>query len=249
VDVRRFTARVLREAGYEVLEADGVEAGLTLARLHSGPIHLVLTDVMMRAGPGETWSTGFGTSGRQSPCLHVGLHRRHRAPAGGPGAGTAFLPKPVPPGLLLAQVRAVLDVEAARSGAPPGMRSAPGVLSTHTRRSRSGWPRPRSLACVEPLATPAGKLDRLPGRRGACTAAAVEARISGHEMFQRERPCLKGSCRSCADHRGSPIENGWCRCSSRRPALFEIVSTPATKRPSCQATGLPLCPAGTPAFR
>jgi PAS domain S-box-containing protein len=113
--VRRFTARVLREAGYEVLEADDVEAGLTLARLHSGPIHLVLTDVMMPGGSGRDLVDRIRhirpaiavvfMSGYTDDTV---LQRAVLEP------GTAFLPKPFSPGLLLAQVRAVLDVEAAR---------------------------------------------------------------------------------------------------------------------------------------
>jgi len=116
LDVRRFTARVLREAGYEVLEADGVEAGLTLARLNAGPIHLVLTDVMMPGGSGRDLVDRIRhirpaiavvfMSGYTDDTV---LQRAVLEP------GTAFLPKPFSPGLLLAQVRAVLDVEAARA--------------------------------------------------------------------------------------------------------------------------------------
>ncbi|MBI5883191.1 MAG: response regulator [Elusimicrobia bacterium] len=51
--VLRVTARMLRENGYEVLEASHPEQALELARLHPGRIDLVLTDVVMpgMAGP------------------------------------------------------------------------------------------------------------------------------------------------------------------------------------------------------
>jgi len=120
LDVRRFTARVLREAGYEVLEADGVEAGLTLARLHSGPIHLVLTDVMMPGGTGRDLVdrirhirpaiAAVFMSGYTDDTV---LQRAVIEP------GTAFLPKPFSPALLLAQIRAVLEVEAVRAKPRP----------------------------------------------------------------------------------------------------------------------------------
>ena len=45
--VREVAARVLERAGYRVLQAgEGIEA-LQLARAHTGPLHLVLTDVVM----------------------------------------------------------------------------------------------------------------------------------------------------------------------------------------------------------
>ena len=45
--VREVAARVLERAGYRVLQAgEGIEA-LQVARAHTGPLHLVLTDVVM----------------------------------------------------------------------------------------------------------------------------------------------------------------------------------------------------------
>jgi PAS domain S-box-containing protein len=45
--VRALTARVLRNLGYTVLEAADGEAALRIARVHDGPIDLLLTDVVM----------------------------------------------------------------------------------------------------------------------------------------------------------------------------------------------------------
>jgi two-component system cell cycle sensor histidine kinase/response regulator CckA len=45
--VRRLTRRILEEHGYRVIEASSGAEALGMARLHSGPIHLVLTDVVM----------------------------------------------------------------------------------------------------------------------------------------------------------------------------------------------------------
>ncbi|HXE71208.1 MAG TPA: ATP-binding protein, partial [Candidatus Nitrosotenuis sp.] len=45
--VRALVRRLLSNLGYSVLEAEGGEAALRLCRQHDGPIHLLLTDVVM----------------------------------------------------------------------------------------------------------------------------------------------------------------------------------------------------------
>ena len=45
--VRIATARILEQAGYEVLKAVHSGDALLLAEQHRGPIHLLLTDVVM----------------------------------------------------------------------------------------------------------------------------------------------------------------------------------------------------------
>jgi signal transduction histidine kinase/ActR/RegA family two-component response regulator len=51
--VRMLTARTLRELGYTVLEADSAAAGRICSEQHAGPIHLLLTDVVMPGGGGR----------------------------------------------------------------------------------------------------------------------------------------------------------------------------------------------------
>jgi PAS domain S-box-containing protein len=46
-DLRQITARILTRAGYHVLAASGGSEAIHLAQTHSGPIHLLLTDVIM----------------------------------------------------------------------------------------------------------------------------------------------------------------------------------------------------------
>jgi PAS domain S-box-containing protein len=46
-DLRQITARVLTRAGYHVLAAAGGAEAIHLAQTHAGPIHLLLTDVIM----------------------------------------------------------------------------------------------------------------------------------------------------------------------------------------------------------
>jgi CheY-like chemotaxis protein len=115
-EVRRFTARVLREAGYEVLEADGVEMGLAAAAAHPGTIHLVLTDVMMPRGNGRELveqirrlRPGIAVVFMSGYTDDTVLQRLVIEP------GTAFIQKPFSPALLLTQVRAVLEAESGRA--------------------------------------------------------------------------------------------------------------------------------------
>jgi PAS domain S-box-containing protein len=52
-NVRELTANVLRGLGYRVLEASGGEQALALSAAFQGPIHLVLSDVVMPRMPGR----------------------------------------------------------------------------------------------------------------------------------------------------------------------------------------------------
>ena len=47
VGVRSFINLALESSGYTVLEADSAESALEICARHDGPIHLLLTDVVM----------------------------------------------------------------------------------------------------------------------------------------------------------------------------------------------------------
>jgi DNA-binding NtrC family response regulator len=47
LQVRRLTTVILKEQGYRVLAAENAEAAISLANNHPGPIHLILTDIIM----------------------------------------------------------------------------------------------------------------------------------------------------------------------------------------------------------
>jgi CheY-like chemotaxis protein len=108
--LRRAAGRILASAGYAVLQAADGAAALRLLADHSGPLHLLLTDMVMprmagpevaqrigalRAGIKVLFSSGYSEdvilgSGALDPQVH-------------------FIPKPYSAQALLAKVREVLD--------------------------------------------------------------------------------------------------------------------------------------------
>jgi two-component system cell cycle sensor histidine kinase/response regulator CckA len=107
--VRRLICDVIRERGYTVVEAgDGVEA-LRCAEDHVGPIHLLITDLVMPRMSGRVLAEHL-TALR--PGMRVLFLSGHTADAmerhGVQDEETAFLQKPFAPDSLAAKVREVL---------------------------------------------------------------------------------------------------------------------------------------------
>jgi len=110
-DVRDLARRVLLQHGYSVLEARDGEEALLICERHEGPVHLLVTDVVM---PG-------GLSGRQLAerlaALYPGMKVLYMSGYtdnaivhhGVLGPGMAFLQKPFSPDVLVCKVREVLD--------------------------------------------------------------------------------------------------------------------------------------------
>ncbi len=108
--VRKFSKRTLRASGYEVLEARDGEHALQVAKQHTGPIHLLLTDLVMpRMGGREL--TEILT--RERPELRVLLMSGYtdEAPMHSPTPESHYtlLHKPFSPSLLARKVREILD--------------------------------------------------------------------------------------------------------------------------------------------
>jgi two-component system, cell cycle sensor histidine kinase and response regulator CckA len=112
--VRELVRQVLQAMGYTVLEAANGEQALQLSRVHRGPIHLLLADVVLPGLSGPEVADQL-TSTR--PEIHViymsgyvqdtikryGILERQRV----------FLQKPFTPAALLASVREALDASMA----------------------------------------------------------------------------------------------------------------------------------------
>ncbi len=108
--VRLFATRVLREAGYTVVDAAIGDEALQLAHAHAGPIQLLLTDVVLPQMGGKALAD---TLVAHYPTLKVLFMSGYTDDAivhhGRLDAGLAFLHKPFSPAALLRKVREVLE--------------------------------------------------------------------------------------------------------------------------------------------
>lgn len=121
--VRALAQRVLAEQGYQVLPARDGEEALALCQMHAGPLHLVVTDVVMPRMSGPELAQALVA---RLPALHVLYVSGYMDDAivrhGLIEASAPFLPKPYTPAMLLSRVRQVLD-------APPAPPASASFLS------------------------------------------------------------------------------------------------------------------------
>ena len=108
--VRGLVHETLRLHGYTVLEArHGIEALMTVAK-HTGPIHLLLTDVVMPQMSGPEVAEKLQSIRPETKVLYMSGYPDHPVfEQGGVSKATAFLPKPFTPNVLAKKVRDVLD--------------------------------------------------------------------------------------------------------------------------------------------
>jgi signal transduction histidine kinase/ActR/RegA family two-component response regulator len=108
--VRRLVSSALEASGYRILAAGGSLEAIHLIGEHAGPIHLLVTDVIM---PGMTGSELAGKIVGLSPGMKVlymsGYAGNAIAKHGVIGPDIAFLQKPFAPDALVRKVREVLD--------------------------------------------------------------------------------------------------------------------------------------------
>jgi CheY-like chemotaxis protein len=109
-DVRDLTKRVLEREGYVVLAAASGGDALELAAHYAGPIHLLLTDVVMPGLSGREVAERLSAA-RPGVCVLFmsGYTDNVIAQRGVLDPGIAFLSKPFTPETLAAKVRDVLD--------------------------------------------------------------------------------------------------------------------------------------------
>ena len=108
--VRQMTTRVLIQQGYTVLEAGNGRDGIALARRHEGPIHLLVTDVVMpemgglelaarlaevRPGTSVIFMSGYAEGDKLQPGIR--------------DSNVPFLQKPFSAESLILRVREALD--------------------------------------------------------------------------------------------------------------------------------------------
>lgn len=108
--VRAVARLVLDRLGYTVLEAPNGEAALHLATKHRGPIHLLLTDVIMPELGGRQLAERLTALRPELRVLYVSGYTDDAVVRHGVlQPGIAYLPKPFTPEVLARKVRELLD--------------------------------------------------------------------------------------------------------------------------------------------
>ncbi|HEY0557189.1 MAG TPA: response regulator, partial [Thermoanaerobaculia bacterium] len=109
-NIREPAVEILESRGYRVLSAPDATQALTLSDHHAGPIHILVTDVVM---PGLSGSQLAQQLVRRRPELLVlyisGYPEDSIAHHGVLSEDQHFLQKPFPPGQFLEKIREVLD--------------------------------------------------------------------------------------------------------------------------------------------
>ncbi|HEY6552919.1 MAG TPA: PAS domain S-box protein, partial [Vicinamibacteria bacterium] len=108
--MRIIAREILQEHGYRVLEASGPDAAMEVARRHSEPIHLLLTDVVMPQMNGRKLAEALVALRPELKVLYMsGYTDDVLAHSGVLESGTLFLEKPFTALALLGRVRAALQ--------------------------------------------------------------------------------------------------------------------------------------------
>lgn len=110
-EVRILTRRVLQQFGYTVLEASNGYEAIEVGNRYQGPIHLLVTDVVMPRLGGRQAAESLRTRHPETRVLFLSGYTddalvRH----GVAKEHTAFLQKPFKPAVLAAKIREVLDL-------------------------------------------------------------------------------------------------------------------------------------------
>jgi PAS domain S-box-containing protein len=111
--VRMLARTVLEAKGYTVLEARHSEEALALSGQHAGPIHLMVSDVVMPGMSGRELAERVKSARPNMKVLYVSGYTDDAVVRHGVlESGTAFLQKPFTPNALARKVRETLDENA-----------------------------------------------------------------------------------------------------------------------------------------
>ena len=116
--VRKLARLVLEASGYTVLESRNGREGLAMCEAHDGPIHLLVTDVVMPELGGRELSERALKLRPDIKVMFMSGHTEDVVLKEGVQGGTAFLQKPFTPAGLAQKVRDALDGDARCAGQP-----------------------------------------------------------------------------------------------------------------------------------
>ena len=109
--MRALARRVLQRNGYRVLEAPGGPEAVEISERHEGPIHLLVTDVVMPGMSGRELGERLTMLSPELKVLYISGYAEKTVGGGGLlKPGTAFLQKPFTPDVLAHSVRELLDL-------------------------------------------------------------------------------------------------------------------------------------------
>ena len=108
--VRNLTRKALKEYGYSVIEAQNGEDALKVSEAHEGPIHLMITDVVMPGMNGRELAERLQPHRPKTRVLYMSGYADHAIVHHGVlEPGVSFIPKPFTPESLVNKARSVLD--------------------------------------------------------------------------------------------------------------------------------------------
>jgi two-component system cell cycle sensor histidine kinase/response regulator CckA len=121
--LRALGYQILTKSGYQVLVAESAADALSICQKYEGPIHLLLTDVVMPLMNGRELAERAASLRPSMKVLYVSGYTDNTIVHHGVlDEGVAFLQKPITPDVLRRKLRDVLDAER-RSDAPRGRAS------------------------------------------------------------------------------------------------------------------------------
>jgi signal transduction histidine kinase/CheY-like chemotaxis protein len=115
-EVRRMAVAALQDSGYQVLEATEGPEALQVAKDYSGPVHLLLTDVIMPHMTGKELAERLKQSRPEIKVLYMsGYAADVLSSRGSLDPGESYIAKPFSLDSLLAKVREILSSPAVKS--------------------------------------------------------------------------------------------------------------------------------------
>ena len=124
--MRALARDLLRAQGYTVLEAQHGREALRIGEQHAGPIHLLLTDVVMPEMNGRELAERLAPIRPTTPILYMSGYTDNVVVHHGVlDRSAVFLDKPFTPAALVCKVRQVLDTSGGHVGEARSISTTP----------------------------------------------------------------------------------------------------------------------------